>query len=119
MAQVLILLDLSYVSRFWTQYEAWLSFQTCDRKGLRPAAESERRCTIWPIVNANETMKGVLEDMWANVGPDDAQLALSKPDVSVTNQRDKTQQLRKLSRLEDRVRTAFANSVVGAENVQA
>ena len=24
---VLILLDLSYVSRFWTQFEAWLSMQ--------------------------------------------------------------------------------------------
>ena len=43
---VLILLDLSYISRFWTQYEAWLSMQTATKDGLRPATEAERRCEI-------------------------------------------------------------------------
>jgi hypothetical protein len=31
---VLILLDLSYLSRFWTQFEAWLSFQVPSPDGL-------------------------------------------------------------------------------------
>ena len=30
---VLVLLDLSYLSRFWTQFEAWLSFQTIGTEG--------------------------------------------------------------------------------------
>ena len=39
---VLILLDLSYLSRFWTQFEAWLSMQTATKEGLRPASEAEQ-----------------------------------------------------------------------------
>ena len=31
---VLVLLDLSYLSRFWTQFEAWLSFQVPSPQGL-------------------------------------------------------------------------------------
>ena len=35
--QVLVLLDLSYQSRFWTQFEAWLSMQDCKESGLQPS----------------------------------------------------------------------------------
>ena len=34
---VLILLDLSYVSRFWTQFESWLAMQFAMPDGLKPA----------------------------------------------------------------------------------
>ena len=34
---VLILLDLSYVSRFWTQFESWLAMQYAMPDGLKPA----------------------------------------------------------------------------------
>ena len=34
---VLILLDLSYVSRFWTQFESWLSMQYATPSGLKSA----------------------------------------------------------------------------------
>ena len=57
---VLILLDLSYVSRFWTQFEAWLSMQRIGRDGLHPALENERRCEVVPIVNANSIMAASL-----------------------------------------------------------
>ena len=40
--QVLILLDLSYVSRFWTQFEAWLSMQFATPNGLRSAVGNPR-----------------------------------------------------------------------------
>ena len=42
-ARVLILLDLSYLSRFWTQFEAWLSMQQPTSVGLRRAIGAERR----------------------------------------------------------------------------
>ena len=51
-AHVLILLDGSYASRFWTLMEAWCSMQTVTPEGLRPATEAERRSTIKCIHNA-------------------------------------------------------------------
>ena len=33
-ATVLVLMDLSYLSRFWTQFEAWCSMQKCTTEGL-------------------------------------------------------------------------------------
>ena len=54
---VLILLDLSTLSRFWTQFEAWLSMQMATVRGLEPAPEAARRCEIIPIHNANDAIK--------------------------------------------------------------
>ena len=44
--RVLVLMDISYLSRFWTQFEAWLSLQAGGAAGLGPAAEVRRRVTI-------------------------------------------------------------------------
>ena len=42
--QVLALIDISYLSRFWTQFEAWLSMQEgSSAAGLRAAPEARRR----------------------------------------------------------------------------
>ena len=54
---VLILLDLSTLSRFWTQFEAWLSMQMATVRGLEPAPEAARRCEIIPIHNTNDAIK--------------------------------------------------------------
>ena len=52
---VLVLLDLSYLSRFWTQMEAWLSMQDTTLGGLRSAVGTAReRHTIKCIYNALE-----------------------------------------------------------------
>ena len=47
--RVLVLLDLSYQSRFWTQLELWLSVQTATTGGLAPARENLQRADLWPI----------------------------------------------------------------------
>ena len=99
-----VLLDLSYLSRFWTQYEAWLGMQTPTVSGLRPATEAERRCTITPIYNATDELGAELEKMWARRTPEEAVEVLAKPDVTVTNSSDKVIQLGKLARLNQRVR---------------
>ena len=86
---VLILQELSYLSRFWrvprcirdtqvmrppitispcalyvdacrTQFEAWCSMQSATEDGLGPAPAAERRCTVVPILQATEGMASKL-----------------------------------------------------------
>ena len=105
-ASVLILLDLSYMSRFWTSYEAWLSMQEPTAKGLRPAPPAKKRHTIVPIYNATESLGRTLEEMWADKTPEEAMAVLSRPDVTVTNESDKIVQLGKLKSFDETVRTS-------------
>ena len=90
---VLILLDLSYVSRFWTQFEAWLSMQFATPDGLKPAVgTANARHHIVPIQNAAaqaDMFKQMLINQWAAKTPLQAYEFLSKPDVTVTNKSDK------------------------------
>ena len=44
--RVLVLADISYLSRFWTQFEAWLSMQAAGPDGLQPARAERRRSTF-------------------------------------------------------------------------
>ena len=104
---VLILLDLSYLSRFWTQYEAWLSIQQPTPNGLRPAHAKDRRSHVGPIYNTNANMVEGLYAMWSGEDPDQAHQLLSKPDVTVTNQSDKDEQLSKVLRFNEDIIVAF------------
>ena len=52
--------------------------------------------TIVPILNGNMELADSLITMWSQKTPEQARDILSKPDVSVTNQRDKETQLDKL-----------------------
>jgi len=45
-AMVLILMDFDYLKRFWTQFEAWVSFQEPTADGLVPAPEHRLRCHV-------------------------------------------------------------------------
>ena len=111
-AAVLILLDMSYMSRFWTQFEAWTSFQEVDADGvLSSSGEGNRRCLIECIHNANEYTKLGLIDMWSNKTPDEAYHILKRDDVSVTNQRDKEQQLPKIQTFKERVQQTWQAAV--------
>lgn len=106
--RVLILLDLSYPSRFWTQYEAWLAMQSVSEKGLHPTPKESRRCVIVPISNANSMAVESLESMWAQKTPEEAHAALSRPDVHVTNETDKEVHLPKILTFNEKVRASFA-----------
>ena len=109
--QVLILLDLSYVSRFWTQFEAWLSMQFATPGGLKSAVGTRNtRHHIVAIQNAaaqSELFTKALVDNWAEKTPEQAFEFLSKPDVTVTNQSDKDGQLLKIKSLGETVQGAF------------
>ena len=101
---VLILLDLSYISRFWTQFEAWVSMQMATEHGLVPAPDEQRRYTIVPILNANAYIADALVGMWRNKTPQEAMEVLAQPDVVVTNQKDKMMQISKLRQLDAEIK---------------
>ena len=112
--RVLILLDSSYLSRFWTQFEAWLSMQVATAEGLKPSSgrvpKGKFRYHIKCIYNAAESedqadsFKQILRTQWADKTPQQAQAFLKKPDVTVTNQSDKEGQLGKILELDDKVK---------------
>ena len=107
-ASVLLVVDISYLSRFWTQFEAWLSMQTTSSQGLLAAPADERRCTIVCIHNASAGSEDEkLIKMWSQATAEDARKVLKSNDVVVTNQGDKDQQLDKTANLNDEVRAAF------------
>ena len=98
---VLCLVDISYLSRFWTQFEAWLSMQAAGPDGLQPASEARRRSRFVCIHNATQGAEDrKLVQMWCGRTPAQARDVLASPDVTVTNQSDKDTQLDKISRLD-------------------
>ena len=108
---MLILLDLNYLGRFWTQFEAWLAFQACTVKGIEPRRlDGDDRPTIEPIHNANSTFVQALENLWHHITPSDAHAVLSKPDVRVTNESDKELQLPKIMQLAGDVKAVRSSS---------
>ena len=107
-ARVLILLDGSYASRFWTLTEAWCSMQTVTPEGLRPAKDEERRYTIKCIHNANDKHdgEGLVEKVSKNK-PKEMYDLLKRPDVNVTNAKDKETMLPVLNKIEEHVKETF------------
>ena len=95
---VLILMDSSYVSRFWTLFESWLSMQEATKEGLRFAPESCRRCVIKLILTAKDALnEDVLVKMWKDLTPEQVRDKLGANDVQVTNESDKEFQLPKVT----------------------
>ena len=105
---VLILQDRTYMSRFWTQFEAFLSFRKVTAMGLGFTPEEERRCTIVAIHDAPSHLTTALLEEWANKTAHEAHSVLKKPDVQVTNQKDKEAQLPKLLSRDDFAKREFA-----------
>ena len=102
--QVLILLDISYMSRFGTQTETWLSMQDASTSGLATASEERRRYTIVPLHNASAKLSETLIDMWTGKTAQEAHDILALPDVLVTNQSDKERQLPKILMLNETIK---------------
>ena len=107
-AHVLILLDGSYASRFWTLTEAWCSMQTVTSDGLLPATKAERRYTITCIHNATtETTAKGLVDLVSTKKPTEMYDILKLPDVNVTNAKDKEAMLPKILEIDRHVIDTF------------
>ncbi|KOO20988.1 hypothetical protein Ctob_000046 [Chrysochromulina tobinii] len=117
-ARVLILLDGSYASRFWTLTEAWCSVQTVTADGLRPATEAERRYTIKCIHNATtETTAKGLVDLVSTKNPEEMHQVLKKPDVNVTNMKDKEAILPKILKINQHVKETFRKLKPAAKTI--
>merc|ERR1711920_1144890 len=110
-ATVLILYDLQYSCRFWTQFEAWLSMQVATQHGLKSAVGTDKeRHHIVPLHScAKEPRrhKDLLESTWAGQTPADAHMQLSSKDIEVTNQSDKQNQLPKIKKLNQSVKGSY------------
>ena len=106
--KVLILLDMSYMSRFWTQAEAWMSMQDASASGLATASETKRRHTIVPLHNADASLSDLLAKLWAGKSTQEAHDILAMPDVLVTNQGDKLRQLPKIKLLNETIKQELA-----------
>lgn len=105
---VLLIVDNTYLGRFWTCFEAWLSMQQCSPAGLEPTREGAQRYAIKCIHLAKDKFQGVwLRELWTETTPEQALEILSSTDVTVTNQSDKDVQLPKLLRLNEEIRACF------------
>ena len=115
--KVLVLLDLSYVSRFWTSYEAWLGSQSPTGEGIRLADARSSRWEIVRILRANEFHVRALQDAVVKEMRTSAEAIsyLGSPEIRVTNASDKTVQLERLAKLDERVRNLFARDQALAE----
>ena len=103
---VLVLTDRSYLSRFWTQFEAWLSMQSATAKGLVSAPADQKRYTIICVHGAPEALQASLIEEWSDCTAAKAHAKLSSKDVQVTNASDKATQLPKLLALDGKVSEA-------------
>lgn len=117
---VLLIVDNTYVGRFWTQFEAWLAMRSCSPSGLGPTVENSERYVMQCIHLAQDKFQGAqLREMWREASSKKAYEALSSPDVTVTNQSDKDVQLPKLQALDEQVRRAFALAADAASDPSA
>lgn len=69
---VLVLLDLSYMSRFWTSFEAFLAMRMITKAGLATAGEGQERLTVVCLHNATEASREFLFAMWAHKNAEEA-----------------------------------------------
>jgi len=107
---VLILLDRSYSSRFWTLYEAWLSFMMATKHGLVPTMPQERlRCHIRCLHGTLPETEAALRKEWCYADAEKAYAQLSRPDITVTNLSDKELQLPKILSMNERVKELMAS----------
>lgn len=80
-----------------TQFEAWLSLQCATPGGLVGAGEGERRCEVVCLHNALDQFEGQkIFAIWGRKTVAEAHEILSRPDVVVTNHKDKEMQLPKI-----------------------
>jgi len=101
-AAVLVLLDMSYMSRFWTSLESFLAMREVTASGLSAVTDvANRRFSVVCLHNAPPMFKEFLIKLWASSSAEEAHDILKRPDVTVTNNSDKDVQLPKLLRLNE------------------
>ena len=106
---VLILLDNTYSTRFWTLMEAWCAMQTATADGVRAAEGSDKRYAIECLHNANPKFAApALIEFVSDKTPAQMRDILAKPDVAVTNAKDKETMLPVVGQTDDHVKKMMA-----------
>ena len=106
-AYVLIVMDNTYITRFWCMMEGWCAMMTATADGVRTATIGERRYTVVCIHNAADTAQAVQEQLvglLATKSPTEMWTILAKPDVLVTNAGDKNKMLPVVMKANEHVR---------------
>ena len=109
-ARVLILLDRSYMGRFWTVLEAWIAMRKADASGLvESTIKDDKRwsvmCPYETDVAVSEQWRRTLEMDYLHKSLEDTKATLLSPDIEVTNKKDKETQIPKLTALNEQVIT--------------
>lgn len=113
---VLIIADSAYMSRFWTQFECLLAMRIIHEDGLVPAIDVggkvRHKITVTGI-DKDEPRQIVraLSRRWSTCSMPQALTKLSARDVQVTNGKDKTLQLQKLSELHNWMARLWVHSM--------
>jgi len=102
--RVLVLMDRTYMSRFWTSFEAWLAMRKASAQGLGSLRDGASRCDIVCVHGAPKSLADALREEWRECGASAAAQKLQGPDFFVTNKGDKDVQISKLVQLEEQVR---------------
>jgi hypothetical protein len=102
------------LSRFWTQFEAWLSLMDVAPSGLVSASHhpsalpGHSRCQIICVHGAPVALVESLIEEWSGCTAAKAFEKLGSADVMVTNQADKDMCLPKILELDDKVSAVAA-----------
>ena len=104
---VIVLIDLSYQSRFWPQFELWLSLRGVSDGTLGPSTERTQRAHALPIHSATTELTTSLIEFWRLKSPVEAHRVLRAKDVRVTNNKDKETMLPKIEAITEEARRAL------------
>lgn len=94
-----------------------LAFRKVDESGLASTKKEERqqRTTVVLVYGAPEGLEEALEDEWCTATPNDAYEKLSSPDIIVSNQKDKEDQLPLIEELDQKSRQGYKLSMQARE----
>ena len=104
-ASVLILLEKDTVTRFWPLLEAWFSMQVATATGLHRYVDMPKRHAILPMGSTPVELGSSLEMMvWTRM--EELEHFIQRPDIKVTNGKDKEVQVKKLMKINSLVKDA-------------
>lgn len=108
-SNVLILLDNTYMARFWTLMEAWCAMMRATTEGVRAATPSERRYTITCILNAKDIpgFDTSLTNYLSTKTPAEMHDLLASSEVAVTNESDKDKLLPFVRKTDEHVKATM------------
>ena len=111
-AKVVIFLDETYLNRFWTGFEAWISYRRASVEGLTDCDLADLRVDVACIHGADARTASTLQEDWLHADVHKAHEKLSMENIKVTNTSDKMVQLAKLFLFDETVRAVMRKEAI-------